>query len=257
MTTLSAAQKDILAMSRDEFLDSIRAVRPADKLTVGVCIFRMDTSGQLDAQLAHPHDPPSCSYTAVPRHGPASPSSSSYENCANENTTAGGGGGSGGNGNELWELPGGKGQLERLLHRGGGGAHGARVDGAHGRPHRRGAARDTPQASACAGGAGLDVGGGGRGGGGRGGGGRGGGGGGAAAAAAAPARLTVRRETLQLNYTVLIESIDDLRFGSSRDHDELVWATFGRVEGLQNLLLDLRLVLHQAPCVGGGVVVVG
>ncbi|KAI1451155.1 hypothetical protein F5Y02DRAFT_412797 [Annulohypoxylon stygium] len=41
-TTLSHAQKTVLAMSRAQFLDAIRASRPADKLYVGVCIFRMD-----------------------------------------------------------------------------------------------------------------------------------------------------------------------------------------------------------------------
>ncbi|KAI8961059.1 hypothetical protein F5Y11DRAFT_244880 [Daldinia sp. FL1419] len=41
-TTLSHAQKSVLAMSRAQYLDDIRATRPADKLYVGVCIFRMD-----------------------------------------------------------------------------------------------------------------------------------------------------------------------------------------------------------------------
>ncbi|OTB07916.1 hypothetical protein M426DRAFT_19469 [Hypoxylon sp. CI-4A] len=41
-TTLSHAQKTVLAMSRTQYLDAIRATRPADKLYVGVCIFRMD-----------------------------------------------------------------------------------------------------------------------------------------------------------------------------------------------------------------------
>ncbi|OTB20797.1 hypothetical protein K445DRAFT_362915 [Daldinia sp. EC12] len=41
-TTLSHAQKTVLAMSRAQYLEDIRATRPADKLYVGVCIFRMD-----------------------------------------------------------------------------------------------------------------------------------------------------------------------------------------------------------------------
>ncbi|KAI1465175.1 uncharacterized protein F4812DRAFT_135449 [Daldinia caldariorum] len=41
-TTLSHAQKTVLAMSRAQYLEDIRATRPADKLFVGVCIFRMD-----------------------------------------------------------------------------------------------------------------------------------------------------------------------------------------------------------------------
>ncbi|KAI1644312.1 uncharacterized protein F4817DRAFT_222409 [Daldinia loculata] len=41
-TTLSHAQKSVLAMSRAQYLEDIRGTRPADKLYVGVCIFRMD-----------------------------------------------------------------------------------------------------------------------------------------------------------------------------------------------------------------------
>ncbi|KAI1653217.1 hypothetical protein F4813DRAFT_400251 [Daldinia decipiens] len=41
-TRLSHAQKSVLAMSRAQYLEGIRATWPADKLYVGVCIFRMD-----------------------------------------------------------------------------------------------------------------------------------------------------------------------------------------------------------------------
>ncbi|KAI2612031.1 uncharacterized protein GGS25DRAFT_103034 [Hypoxylon fragiforme] len=70
----------------------------------------------------------------------------------------------------------------------------------------------------------------------------------ATAAAARPSpvhspQLVLRKECLQLNYAVLVKSHDDLRI-QSRDHDEMVWASFGRAETL-DMPEEIRMVVRQ------------
>ncbi|KAI4863934.1 hypothetical protein F4820DRAFT_353220 [Hypoxylon rubiginosum] len=117
-TTLSHAQKTDLAMSRAQYLDAIRTTRPADKLYVGVCIFKMDAHSSRPSVLllrrsaspaaANPVATPARSASRWQRrskpqqqHNSSSESSSWAGREGEERSWGGDDGG-------CWELPGGK-----------------------------------------------------------------------------------------------------------------------------------------------------
>ncbi|KAI2636563.1 hypothetical protein GGS26DRAFT_500596 [Hypomontagnella submonticulosa] len=62
-------------------------------------------------------------------------------------------------------------------------------------------------------------------------------------------QLVLRKEYLQLNYAVLVQSYDDLSI-RTREHDELVWASFSRAEAL-SMPEELRTVVHQGLAFAG------
>ncbi|KAI0382772.1 hypothetical protein F5Y04DRAFT_43452 [Hypomontagnella monticulosa] len=62
-------------------------------------------------------------------------------------------------------------------------------------------------------------------------------------------QLVLRKEYLQLNYAVLVQSYDDLSI-RTREHDELVWASFSRAEALR-MPEELRTVVHQGLAFAG------
>ncbi|KAI1085402.1 hypothetical protein F5B20DRAFT_1912 [Whalleya microplaca] len=251
MTTLTADQKNVLAMSRAQFLDSISAERPADKLAIGVCIFRMDLHTSRPSVLLLRRRPEKARPASAASVSSAYSTSSSPPADKRHSSSKG-----------LWELPGGKvnesdfcisaavarkvreqtglkvvrmvGALREMRRGervpildwddddgGGGGAVQVHV------PLAAAASWSSSSVGSVGGmgGLGEDM----------------------PMPLALPLmpRMSVRREVLQLNYTVLVESTDDLKF-RSKDHDELVWASFSRIEAMRDVNSELRAVVHQA-----------
>ncbi|KAI0887649.1 uncharacterized protein GGS22DRAFT_157749 [Annulohypoxylon maeteangense] len=311
-TTLSHAQKTVLAMSRAQYLDAIRASRPADKLYVGVCIFRMDTHSSRPSVLLLRRSRTTAS-------GSESSSSSSAATSATTVTTAaspvfrretrrnrqlgdnrergirgGAGNGSGnrnangnGIGSGVWELPGGKvrdsdfcisaavarrvveqtglrvvrvlGALQDVRHvsevrildwdddgmgiftsERRGSVDGESNDSStdlsmsilDGATLTSGTGTDSPSGSSNGGFGGRSL--------------------RRSASRREPIhnpQLVLRRDCLQLNYAVLVQSHEDLGI-RSRDHDELVWASFSRAEALP-MHEELRTVVHQGLAFAG------
>ncbi|XXH04485.1 putative glycosidase CRH2 [Hypoxylon texense] len=335
-TTLSHAQKTVLAMSRSQYLDAIRATRPADKLYVGVCIFKMDPHSSRPSVLllrrsassaaANPITTPSSRSASRWRRrsklqqqqqssSSGSGSGSSGSRAGREGDwergwgSAGGGGGTGdddgGGSYYCWELPGGKvrdgdfcistAMARRVAEQTG--LRVVRVLGALQDVRRTSEVRildwddegvnifadDDPAADILLDGAtltssttpatpttttGSSIG-------------TGSGGSGGATTPTTPTtlgsggtgtgsstgtsrrssnrdwrrspmhspQLVLRRECLQLNYAVLVQSHDDLAVRGG-DHDELVWASFSRVEALA-MPEQLRTVVHQGLAFAG------
>ncbi|KAI0844836.1 hypothetical protein F5Y00DRAFT_247795 [Daldinia vernicosa] len=87
-STLSHAQKSVLAMSRAQYLEAIRATRPADKLYVGVCIFRMDAhSSRPSVLLLRRSDTPEAAPYAKSPVTPGSPTTTTTTTIATTTTT--------------------------------------------------------------------------------------------------------------------------------------------------------------------------
>ncbi|KAI0180627.1 hypothetical protein GGR52DRAFT_252558 [Hypoxylon sp. FL1284] len=254
-TTLSHAQKTVLAMSRAQYLSSIRATRPADALYVGVCVFRRDAHSSRPSVLllhrpatATPSNPSSSSAAARRgrrRHG-------RQRGSGDEGTAADDGG--------WWELPGGRvrdsdcsiseaaaRRVEETT-----GLRVTRVLGALRDVRRVGEAR-VPDWDDEGGGGGsnmLDDP-------------AAAGGvlegdvlgslpaprGGNARSGNSKNQPAARREHLQLNYAVLVQGREGLAVRGG-DYDELVWASSGRVEALR-LPEQLRAVARQGLAFAG------
>ncbi|KAI1098877.1 hypothetical protein F4804DRAFT_349866 [Jackrogersella minutella] len=304
-TTLSHAQKTVLAMSRAQYLDAIgAAARPADRLYVGVCIFRMDAHSSRPSILLLRR---SCAAAASSSSSGASTvtSTSSIRRRNGYHSTGvreGGRGDRGGSNNgAVWELPGGKvrdadfcisaavarrvveqtglrvvrvlGALQDLRHvnevrildwdddgvgifAGGDGAiddDRTSVDsyrnsnGSSGSnlsiSMLDGATLTSGTSTTCTeslnGSGGSSI------------------GRGSSNASSTTSRrtpihnpqLVLRRECLQLNYAVLVQSHEDLSV-RSRDHDEMVWASFSRAETLC-MPEELRTVVRQGLAFAG------
>ncbi|OTA60051.1 hypothetical protein K449DRAFT_397126 [Hypoxylon sp. EC38] len=298
-TTLSHAQKSVLAMSRAQFLDAIRNTRPADKLYVGVCIFRMDAhSSRPSVLLLRRSDPSSSSSAASISSSTASSSAwvehayvttpttptpttitSLWQNGRQDRLlqrshgSSGGGGGGGERGSGVWELPGGKvrdgdfcisaalarrvaeqtglrvvrvlGALQDVrrinqvrildwdddgmgIFTGGDGSNLSVLDGA--------TLTSGTNSSGVSGSSSIGS----------------GGGNGSGFSRRSPIhnpQLVLRKECLQLNYAVLVQSHEGLAI-QSKEHDELVWASFSRAEAL-NMPEELRTVVHQGLAFAG------
>ncbi|KAI2468993.1 hypothetical protein F4781DRAFT_431824 [Annulohypoxylon bovei var. microspora] len=297
-TTLSHAQKTVLAMSRAQYLDAIRAVRPADKLYIGVCIFRMDAhssrpsvlllrrSGSADESEAS-SSTPTPTLPSLPGVSPVCRRESRRNRQPlHHQEDRGVKGGSG-----IWELPGGKvrdtdfcisaavarrvaeqtglrvvrvlGALQDVRH-----VSEVRIldwdddgvgiftadHGSAGNGNGDGDGDDSSTdlsvsildgATLTSGSPGGSVGG------------SGSGSGSSRTMHRSASRrspihnpqLVLRRECLQLNYAVLVQSHEDLGI-RSRDHDELVWASFSRAEALP-MAEELRTVVHQGLAFAG------
>ncbi|KAI0840370.1 hypothetical protein F5Y06DRAFT_262513 [Hypoxylon sp. FL0890] len=293
-STLSHAQKTVLAMSRAQFLDAIRATRPADKLYVGVCVFRMD---------AHSSRPSVLLLRRVAGEGAAekgygmtsttpTATSSRWQNGPHSRqqqwsygSTSDPGGGGGGGGGATWELPGGKVKdgdfcISAALARRVAEQTGLRV------VRILGALQDVRRISEVRvldwddDGMGIFTGGdsiinassnisvldgatltsgtnssgvsGSSSGSGSGGGSSGGGRNDNGVSRRSPIhnpQLILRKECLQLNYAVLVQSYEDLAI-QSKEHDGLIWASFSRAEVL-NMPEELRTVVHQGLAFAG------
>ncbi|KAI1454885.1 hypothetical protein F4805DRAFT_460259 [Annulohypoxylon moriforme] len=316
-TTLSHAQKTVLAMSRAQYLDAIRASRPADKLYVGVCIFRMDTHSSRPSVLllrrscaagASGSESSSAATSATtvttaaaaPVYRRESRRNRQLGNNGNNGERGARGGSGNGNRNEdggrggsgVWELPGGKvretdfcisaavarrvaeqtglrvvrvlGALQDVRHvsevrildwddDGVGIFTGDRRTSVDGESNDS----STDLSLSILDGATLTSGTGTDSPGGSGGSSSGGGGfGGRYLHRSASRRepihnpqLVLRRECLQLNYAVLVQSHEELSV-RSRDHDEMVWASFSRAEALP-MHEELRTVVHQGLAFAG------
>ncbi|KAI1393278.1 uncharacterized protein F4822DRAFT_439413 [Hypoxylon trugodes] len=313
-TTLSHAQKTVLAMSRAQYLDAISATRPADKLYVGVCIFRMDAhSSRPSVLLLRRSGSPGGSASNGNENGAGNNAKTLSTASTNTNTNSittsksmwgiglrdkqhkhlsngnGNGGGSrretgrdaernGKVGGEetggvagIWELPGGKVRegdfcISAAVARRVAEQTGLRV------VRVLGALQDVRRVSEVrildwdedgvgiflngeddGSGANMSVldgatltnssGGGSR--------------SGSGSRASTVSRrspihnphLVLRRECLQLNYAVLVQNHEDLVI-RSREHDELVWASFSRAEALR-MPEELRTVVHQGLAFAG------
>ncbi|KAI2615253.1 hypothetical protein GGR54DRAFT_304086 [Hypoxylon sp. NC1633] len=278
-TTLSHAQKTVLAMSRAQYLDAIRATRPADKLYVGVCIFRMDAHSSRPSVLLLRRSASSAPSSISSNVSPSSTTSAtttssrwrkSHHNRQsrqqNSNTwgegedgeSDGGGGGVGG----IWELPGGKVRegdfcisaavARRVAEQTG--LRVVRVLGALQDLRRLSEVRildwDNDGVGIFSSGDMMDM---------LDGatltsasGGSSGGSSSGSTSRRSPIhspQLVLRKECLQLNYAVLVQSHEDLAI-RSRDHDELVWASFSRAEMLP-MPEELRTVVHQGLAFAG------
>ncbi|KAI1094351.1 hypothetical protein F5B19DRAFT_445509 [Rostrohypoxylon terebratum] len=309
-TTLSHAQKTVLAMSRAQFLDAIRASWPADKLYVGVCIFRMDVHSSRPSVLLLRHSRsaassststsasetssvanPATAVTSGVLMGPPVLRRESMRGRRFGEDTEWGIRSAGGSGDRVgvWELPGGKvrgtdfcisaavarrvleqtglrvvrvlGALQDVRH-----VNEVRIldwddDGVgiftnnHGSRNSVGgqsddsstdmsmsildgamltSGTDTDSSSVSGSGSlrgrGIYR----------------------SASRREPVhnpQLVLRRECLQLNYAVLVQSYEDLSIRSS-DHDEMVWASFSRAEALP-MEEELRTVVHQGLAFAG------
>ncbi|KAI1410629.1 hypothetical protein F5Y13DRAFT_202097 [Hypoxylon sp. FL1857] len=296
-TTLSHAQKTVLAMSRAQYLDAIRNTRPADKLYVGVCIFRMDahssrpsvlllrrsaSSSASSASESSSHAYSSYSTTpTTPTTTTTTTSSSSRWRDGNYNRqlqrSSGGTGGGGGAG--IWELPGGKvgdgdfcisaAVARRVAEQTG--LRVVRVLGALQDVRRISEVRildwdddgmgiftggdsvNTSSNISVLDGATLTSG---TNSSGVSGSSSSGGSGGTRNSGNISRRspihnpqLILRKECLQLNYAVLVQSHEGLAI-RSREHDEMVWASFSRAEAL-NMPEELRTVVHQGLAFAG------
>ncbi|OTA95662.1 hypothetical protein M434DRAFT_28559 [Hypoxylon sp. CO27-5] len=301
-TTLSHAQKSVLAMSRAQFLDAIRNTRPADKLYVGVCIFRMDAHSSRPSVLLLRRSDPSSSSSAASIASSSSSSTASavlvehayamitpttprtitslWQNGRQDRllqrshgSSRGGGGGAGERGSGVWELPGGKvrdgdfcisaalarrvveqtglrvvrvlGALQDVrrisevrildwdddgmgIFTGGDGSNLSVLDGA--------TLTSGTNSSGVSGSSSIGS----------------GGGNGSGFSRRSPIhnpQLVLRKECLQLNYAVLVQSHEGLAI-QSKEHDELVWASFSRAEAL-NMPEELRTVVHQGLAFAG------
>ncbi|KAI0138728.1 hypothetical protein F4776DRAFT_67494 [Hypoxylon sp. NC0597] len=282
-TTLSHAQKSVLAMSRAQFLDAIRYTRPADKLYVGVCIFRMDAhSSRPSVLLLRRSDSEAAAASSSASESshayattPTTPSTitSLWSNGRQDRLQQHSNGSTAAErGNGVWELPGGKvrdsdfcisaalarrvveqtglrvvrvlGALQDVrricevrildwdddgvgIFTGGDGSNLSVLDGAtltsgtnssgvsgssisSGSGNRSGISRRSPIHNP---------------------------------------QLILRKECLQLNYAVLVQSHEGLAI-QSKEHDELVWASFSRAEAL-NMPEELRTVVHQGLAFAG------
>ncbi|KAI1143719.1 hypothetical protein F5Y05DRAFT_417969 [Hypoxylon sp. FL0543] len=287
---LSHAQKTVLAMSRAQFLDAIRAARPADKLCVGVCIFRMDAHSSRPSVLLLRRAAEeasafevsnACAYATMPAaassqwHGGRYDRQQQYGSHGSTGELRGGGGGG------VWELPGGKVRdgdfcISAALARRVAEQTGLRV------VRILGALQDVRRVSEVRvldwddDGMGIFTGGDGNGGsisvldgatltsgtnssgvsgsgsGSSGGGSVGGGrheGGVSRRSPIHNPQLILRKESLQLNYAVLVQSHEGLAL-QSREHDELIWASFSRAEAL-DMPEELRTVVHQGLAFAG------
>ncbi|KAI1763053.1 hypothetical protein GGR53DRAFT_387142 [Hypoxylon sp. FL1150] len=306
-TTLSHAQKTVLAMSRAQYLDAIRSVKPADKLYVGVCIFKMDPHSSRPSVLLLRRSPAAAASNPISgptnsasrwrrrrskaHHQQGSSTGSSSREVRGEWFASGGGGGgddgdgggreSGGgdgarNATLCWELPGGKVRdgdfcisaavARRVAEQTG--LRVVRVLGALQDVRRMSEVRildwdddgvnifaddpavipdildgatltssttpTTPTTPSTLGS------------------GSGSGSGSNRDSRRSPMhspQLVLRKECLQLNYAVLVQSHDDLAVRSA-EHDELVWASFSRAESLR-MPEQLRTVVHQGLAFAG------
>ncbi|KAI1402878.1 hypothetical protein F4819DRAFT_260925 [Hypoxylon fuscum] len=302
-TTLSHAQKTVLAMSRAQYLDAICATRPADKLYVGVCIFRMDTHSSRPSVLLlrrsdgaaslNPISMPRRSNSRWRRHSKQHNASNRNSRdiggiCIREGEEGGeddGNGGvdgageemsKGGGGSGIWELPGGKVRdndfcisaavARRVAEQTGlrvvrvlGALHDIRrvnevrildwdddgvnifagddpenLDGATltssttpTTPTNSSSGATSTNTSASNGSKNRD----------------------SRRSPLHSPQLVLRKECLQLNYAVLVQSHDELAI-RSRDHEEMVWASFSRAETLP-MPEELRTVVHQGLAFAG------
>ncbi|KAI6085534.1 hypothetical protein F4821DRAFT_148252 [Hypoxylon rubiginosum] len=320
-TTLSHAQKTVLAMSRAQYLDAIRATRPADKLYVGVCIFKMDAHSSRPSVLllrrspaaaasnpisspthsasrwrrrtrrtskfSHQQNSSSGSSGREVREGEWFAGSGRISNGDHDHDADDGGGGGDGNGVEInapcWELPGGKVRdgdfcISAAIARRVAEQTGLRVvrvlgalqdvrrmsevrildwddDGVNiftddpadipdildGATLTSSTAPTTPTTPTTLGSGGSGS----------------GSGSGSGRNSHRDSRrspmhspqLVLRKECLQLNYAVLVQSHDDLAVRST-EHDELVWASFSRIETL-HMPEQLKTVIHQGLAFAG------
>lgn len=276
-------------MSRAQFLDAIRYTRPADKLYVGVCIFRMDAHSSRPSVLLLRRRSGSDVAAAAAAGSDSSSAEESTRGYATTTSTItslwgngrqgrvqqrsnGNIGGGGERGSGVWELPGGKvrdgdfcisaalarrvveqtglrvvrvlGALQDVrrtsevrildwdddgmgIFTGGDGSNLSVLDGA-----------TLTSGTNSSGVSGSSIG--------------SGGGNGRGVSRRSPVhnpQLILRKECLQLNYAVLVQSHEGLAI-QSKEHDELVWASFSRAEAL-NMPEELRTVVHQGLAFAG------
>ncbi|KAI1770442.1 hypothetical protein F4818DRAFT_262564 [Hypoxylon cercidicola] len=291
-TTLSHAQKTVLAMSRAQYLDAIHVTRPVDKLYVGVCIFKMDPHSSRPSVLllrrsasAATSNPLSAPARSASRWRRRSSKPLQQQNSSSGSSSGRGGGREGreeasddwggGRGESCsWELPGGKVRdadfcisaavARRVAEQTG--LRVVRILGALQDVRRTSEVRildwdddgvniftddpadvldgatltssttpattpTTPTTLGSGSGSGRSS---------------------NRDSRRSPMhspQLVLRHECLQLNYAVLVQNHDDLAV-HSRDHDELVWASFSKAEAL-HMPEQLRTVVHQGLAFAG------